>query len=879
MSFFAIRKGERRDAWTAFLTLFALIASHSMLETARDALFLARIDSSHLPWVFLAVALLSIGILKLNAHATRGLSSRRALSFMTLGASLITLVFFAFGHHLGVWGLYTLYVWSGILATLVLSHFWDLVAERFTITQAKRLYGFIGAGSVLGAIAGSGAASLVARALPAEKLVLVAAVGLAVAGLIPLLFAERASAPPSDDESPRLSDTIGYIAQDPYALRVVGALFLATVCLTISDFVFKSSIAALVPKAQLGAFLGSVYLAINVLSLLCQLGLVAWILKRLSLGAAMGVLPAMLVACGLGVVLTGTLASVLALKALDGSLRYSLHRTTAELAILPFGDDARQRVKGFVDLVGTRGGQVFASLAILCFAAVNAPTRVVACGLVLLAGLWLACVLALRGPYVAMFRARLKAGRSNQIDHFPELDVASLESLLAAFESPNDREVLAALNVFERENKAHLVPALLLHHPSEPVVLQVLTLITRSGRRGALPTVNRISEHPSPKVRAAAFAALAALSTDAEPLRERLTNESSEEVRATLLVNLLVSGGFASAEREQSIEELLIHGSVGARVAFAEAIGRRTAHGFDRTLIALLQAPEPEVRRATVQAMGNVASESLLPHLVSALGDETTRSDAEQALANYGGSALDALTERFRDLSTHHNLRWRIPSAMALCSPEQTLSLLVEWLPHEPDGGVRFGILLVLERVVRQHPTLSVDRAAVGRSIGETLSRAYRYLDARLNLQRGALQDPARKTLGHELLHDLLRDKEANTRGRLFRLLGLLHPTEDFSQIYRSLTVSKQHRTTSVELLESILREPVRSAVLGLVDDCTDDVRLTRAGRYHRSTPITYSAVLAQLADGDSDALRQVSRFHADELGLRATVTATGRAA
>jgi len=60
VSFFAMRKGERRDTWAAFLTLFALIASHALLETARDALFLSRIAASHLPWMFLAIALLSV---------------------------------------------------------------------------------------------------------------------------------------------------------------------------------------------------------------------------------------------------------------------------------------------------------------------------------------------------------------------------------------------------------------------------------------------------------------------------------------------------------------------------------------------------------------------------------------------------------------------------------------------------------------------------------------------------------------------------------------------------------------------------------------------------------------------------------------------------
>jgi len=879
VSFFAIRKGERRDAWTAFLALFVLIASHALLETARDALFLAKIDASRLPWVFSAIALLSVALVKLNARATHRLSSRLALSAVTLTASLITLGFFTLGRQMGAAGLYALYIWSGVVATLILARFWDVVAQRFTITQAKRLYGFIGAGSVLGAIAGSGAASLLARAMRAERLLLVAAVGLAIAGLVPLLFAERTNASPSSEQAPRLSETVAYIAQDPYAQRVVAALFLATVCLTISDFVFKSSIASLIPKAELGAFLGSVYFAINVLSLLCQLGLVAWILRRLSLGAALGVLPALLVLGGLGVALTGSLAAVLALKAADGSLRYSLHRTSAELTILPFGDEARQRVKAFVDLVGQRGGQLFASLSILSFAAVHAPTRVIACGLAGIAALWFGCALALRGPYVAVFRARLKAGRSNQVEHFPELDVASLETLLASFESPNDREVLAALNVLERENKLHVVPTLLVHHPSEPVVLQVLTLLARARRRAAVPTINRITAHPSAKVRAAAFAALAALQPNAEQLRTQLAKEPSEEVRATLLVNLLVAGDFLSAEREAQLEALLSQGSALARVAFAEAVGRSRAAGFERALIALLQAPESEVRRATVQAMGSLASASVLPHLVDALGDGSTRADAERALVSYGGSALPALLERFQAPETQHNLRWRIPAAMALCSPSQALSALIEWLPREPDGSVRFGILLVLERIIRQYPTLPVDRATLARSVGETLTRAYRFLDARLNLQRGVTQDPARKTLGYELLHDLLRDKETNTRGRLFRLLGLLYPTEDFVQIYRSLALSKQQRATSIELLESILREPVRGAVLGLVDDGADELRLARAGRYHRAKALGYAELLASLAESDSDSLQQLSRYHAAELGLSPAALQTGRAA
>ena len=40
---------DRRDATVAFLTLFGILAGHSMLETARDTLFLAKLPASRLP--------------------------------------------------------------------------------------------------------------------------------------------------------------------------------------------------------------------------------------------------------------------------------------------------------------------------------------------------------------------------------------------------------------------------------------------------------------------------------------------------------------------------------------------------------------------------------------------------------------------------------------------------------------------------------------------------------------------------------------------------------------------------------------------------------------------------------------------------------------
>ena len=56
---------------------------------------------------------------------------------------------------------------------------------------------------------------------------------------------------------------------------------------------------------------------------------------------------------------------VMGLKVVDGSLRYSLHRTTLETLFVPLTRELRDRVKTFIDVIGQRGGQAIASLLII----------------------------------------------------------------------------------------------------------------------------------------------------------------------------------------------------------------------------------------------------------------------------------------------------------------------------------------------------------------------------------------------------------------------------------------------------------------------------------------------------------------------------------
>lgn len=865
-----IRPDERRDAVAAFLVLFGFIASHTMLETARDALFLARIPATHLPAMFLAIAVLSFAVSTAQRRLAGSLGGRVELALWTAVAAVVTFGFWLVVPTAGAGGLYALYIWSGLLGILVLVHFWTLLGATFSITQAKRLYGVIGAGSVLGALVGSGAAGLAARTVEPRALLLVASLGFLATALLPLRFTRQvAPASPGSGERTGLLEAARFVVRHAYAGRVASLLVIATVCVTFADYLFKSAVAAEIAKEELAAFLGTVSFALNLASLVVQVGLVPALVRRFGVGASLAVLPLLLLASGVGMALVGTLAAAVAIKTVDGSLRYSLHRTASELAYFPLGDEARSRTRSFVDLVGHRGGQAVASIAILAAGALGAAPALLAMVLVALAAVWAWLAIALRGPYLELFRSRLRGRRIGMGDEELHLDLASLETLVRALGSENDNEVLAALDVLDREGKVDLVPALILYHPSELVLSRALDMFTRAKRRGVVPVIDRLSDHPSPTVRAALLAARSVLDEDPAPLLARLEADPAPEVRAAIVVNLVVSGALPESEGRERVEAILREGAREARIALAEAIGRRAAGSFAEVLIRLADSDDVEVRLAAVRAIGRAQTPGCVPLLIRMLSQERLRPDVERILVETGGETLEELERALADRTLPAMCRVRIPQTLARLDAERAAPMLLEWLTQESEGAVRFQILRALGQLVRRIPSLALDRALLDRTIEATVRGAYGHLERRLTLQRGAEAVPSRRTPGHEALVQLLADEEINASQRLFSMLALAYRSDDFHEIHRGLRSGrKDARATSMELIDAALPEPLRTAVVGLVDDVAETDRIAAAGRYHSPSELDYEGALADLLGSSHESIREITAFHVGELGL-----------
>ena len=182
-----IREEERRVAWGAFALLFALMVAHALLDTARDALFLSSIPAARLPIVSLLIAGSALVVLWVQTLLGGWLRRRGSMSAFLGAGALVTAALWQALPSMGESGLYILYVWSSLLVTMILVEFWLSLGQVLTAQQAKRLYAYVGTGSVAGATAGYAIAGAIASQLGATALLPAAAGVLLLAAVVPAL--------------------------------------------------------------------------------------------------------------------------------------------------------------------------------------------------------------------------------------------------------------------------------------------------------------------------------------------------------------------------------------------------------------------------------------------------------------------------------------------------------------------------------------------------------------------------------------------------------------------------------------------------------------------------------------------------------------------
>ncbi|MEP7117019.1 MAG: Npt1/Npt2 family nucleotide transporter, partial [Acidobacteriota bacterium] len=577
---------ELHRSWPVFAYLFLTMSGTVASKATRDALFLDRYAAVDLPYADISIAVLVGLAVALYIRASRWVSLRSLQmgSLFFYASNCLLFWWLSLAHSDGGRLFIAIYLWVGIFSVLAPAQVWTLANFVLTTREAKRAFGFIGSGAILGWIVGGLATRLTASWLGTETLLLWVAASLVVsAGLVHLSW-KRADMAAVDVTMEPLSfrHSLREIVASPYLRSIAWVIGLASFATTVAGWQFKAIAKEQIPDTdQLAAFFGSFNMIAGIASLGLQLLLTGRVLRSAGVGLALFIVPVAMASTTLGVIVFGSLVAVSALKASDQVLRYSIDKVTVELLYLPLSAAETFRVKSFIDTVIYRCGDALGGIVVLTCAAVLGwnPVQV---GWVTLAivGAWLAAASLARQQYVtnledSIHQHRLDAERASDA-MFDRNASAALTLKLRG----TPAEILYALSFFETWPNDSAQPALasLLHHESAEVRVRAIALLARSGVDDVREEVERLLRDPHLAVRTEALLYLTR-HTDADPLAliERVGDFSDFSIQASLIAFLSRPGRAQNVEAAQVLlQRMLADGGdtgVRARIEAARVVG------------------------------------------------------------------------------------------------------------------------------------------------------------------------------------------------------------------------------------------------------------------------------------------------------------------
>ena len=866
-----VRRGEWRALVKAFATLLLLITGHTALETARDALVLTRLPARGLGIIYVAVALCVLPAVGLASRASVRFGAQRALGggLVTAAALLGALFALPMGRATAV----AVYVTSGLIGAVLVPLYWNLLASIFNVAQARRLLGIVGAAGVLGGALGSTAAATLLMVFHTRALLLVSSGVLVVTAVVLVWMpaGEREPLPRPTGILPSRRDAED-LREEPFLRRIALLVVVSTAAALFLDYFFKWTVARTVPHHEIAGFVARYYAWLNGLSVVAQIFVTGVLVRRIGVATTMVVTPFLVLLGGVGaLVAAGALTAVLAVKAVDGTLRNSVHRVTMELVYLPVPPGVRARAKPFIDGALARMTQAVAGLLLLGLGGANCLSSWLLAGIVVAATVgWLAVAVTTRGPYLGLLRHAVMGDSPASPDVAP-IDLESAEVLVERLADQDRLVVLGGMNVLARRGRERLIPALILLHEDPAVLVRALGIFGASEREDWIARARRLLSDPRESVRMAAARALAMHGRlDAGDL----AGDADRRLHAYAALQLSLASADRDPLDDPEIAELLDRpGADGeeARLGLLAVIVDAKWNGrLSRLLVALetRAGTSREWTEALARAAASQQARALIPSLVSRLVLGDTREIVRAALVSFGRPALDEVWGTLLDPLRERRLRVHLPNTLARFGTKPAAELLLRCIETEHDGLVRYKAIRGLGRLTTDR-RITMDRARVERLAYANLVEHFRLLGLRATFTASPSSDVRGPSITRFLLVGLLDDKLRQSLERTFRLLKIAHPRDDLHRVQiATQSNDSRARANAGEFLDALLRRgdqrALRELLLLVADDLSIADRVARGSALlHTTPPVTPEAAVASMI-GDADAaLAALASLHA----------------
>jgi len=812
---------------------FLAMTSYYLIKPARNSVFVDRVGADNLPYVYILTAVLVTVVVLVYSRYVDRIGERTLLlgTFAFLTAGQVFFWWILLGDT-SFWSSGGFYIWGKLYPLLLVSQFWLVGNLVFTTRQARRLFGIIGVGLILGGIAGSAITGAFASVIGTEYLLLVAGGFLILcAGLCASLFPflrtdEEASGRLLDELS---GDAVRILFRSGHLRSIAAILALTILVGTLLDWELNRAVELSIESEDaMTRFWGLFFMVLNIASVTIQLFVTGVVLRRWGVGVAILALPVGLLIATMGVLAVPVLATAALAKGAEGALRYSLDQSTREVLYLPVPAETKYKVKPLIDLAVYRMGTGFGGIILLVAVTwAGLGIREVAAITLVMIGAWIAVAMRMRREYVRSLAQSIR-GRFASLDSaFASLAEAGvLEMVRRALTGKSRVRCAFALEMVDHatsEEARPLAPELLdvLDHDDPAIRAKAIRVLERMPGAVAEEALRRKLLDPDEEVRVAAVRALCAHRDGPTELivRDLLSSEEgrlrravlSAVVRGEVEVDGRVAVGRAYVEERR---DRLESGAREDRLELALAAGTLTEDGDAEAYLGpLLDDPDPDVAATAAWSAGRVRHDGLRRTLIRSLERPEGRQAARESLASQGPDAVPALVAALEDPESPAALRRQIPTVLERIPSQAAVDALFGTVEAgDADWLLEQRTLRALNRLRRRHgEELSFDGALATMIVRRQLEAAESYASARRTVERSRptteeASDAFTASKGLDLLGAALDEAWERRREAIFRCLALQHPPEGLYRCYVTLTAGgRGERDNALEWLEHAL--------------------------------------------------------------------------
>ena len=362
-----IEANELRAVMLSFSFVFTILASYYILRPVRDAMSSDWSDAQ-LSTIWTFTFLISFFVVSLYGYACSKIKFKLLVPSI-YGIFALTFYFlFLLTNFFPDLNLINqiFYVWVSVFSLLNISVFWSFMADTYNKEQAKRLFGFIAAGSSLGAFFGPLITILFARTVGSNGLILISATMLFIPVLI-AIFLQRIKAtelqnttPSEFNEQPmgaKIFSGFKELGLNPILLGIGIFIVLYSGMNTIFYYALKNFLTD-VDQATRTQIWAGIDLAVNVLSVITAMFGTGRLASRFGLSVTLPLVPMIITILLFIFALSPMLWTFVGLQIVRRAGEYAITKPAREMLFTTVDRESRFKAKSVIDVVIYRGADV-----------------------------------------------------------------------------------------------------------------------------------------------------------------------------------------------------------------------------------------------------------------------------------------------------------------------------------------------------------------------------------------------------------------------------------------------------------------------------------------------------------------------------------------